>query len=486
MDKQICRQGASREPGDIALNTDYRKKLERLCRHKMKIIIIGCGKIGTTILSSLVAEGHDIVAVDSDNEVLSEIINIYDVMGVCGNGIDSDILNEAGASKAEMFVAATGSDEFNVLSCFLAKKLGAKNTIARIRSPEYNDRSLAFMRKQLELSLAINPELLAAHEIFNILKFPSAAKIEKFSGRGFEMIELRLKPDSALDGIKLWELREKYHTKVLVCCVQRDEKVYIPDGNFILHSGDKIEITASPAEIQKLLRAMGEFQKQARSVMLLGGSRTAHYLADMLTAGGVSVKIIERDEKTCSELCEAIPKAVIIHGDGAQQELLLEEGLRSLDAFVSLTGMDEENILISIFAAAQKVPKVISKINRDELASLAERLGLDCIVSPKKIISDVLVQYARALQNSLGSNIETLYKLMDGKAEALEFNVRADSKLTGIPLKDLNIKPNILIAGILRYRKTIIPAGDDVIMPDDRVIIVAADQRLSDLSDILK
>lgn len=452
----------------------------------MKIIIAGCGKIGGTILASLVSEGHDIVAIDSDSAVLTEITNIHDVMGVCGNGADSDILTEAGVAGAEMFVAATGSDEMNMLSCFLARRLGAKNTIARIRSPEYNDRSLAFVRRELELSMAINPELLAAHELFNILKFPSAVKIEKFSGRGFEMIELRLKPDSVLDGMSLRSLREKYGTRVLICCVQRGDSVYIPGGDFVLKSGDKIDITAPPADMLKFFRSIGEFQKQARNVMLLGGSRTAYYLADMLTSGGASVKIIERDEKTCSELCEALPKAVIIHGDGAEQELLMEEGLKSLDAFIALTGMDEENILISIFAAAQKVPKVISKVNRDELAAMAERLGLDCIVSPKKIISDVIVQYARALKNSLGSNIETLYQLMDGKAEALEFNAKADPKLTGMPLKELNIKKNILIAGILRYRKTVVPTGDDMILPDDRVIVVAADRKLSDLSDILR
>ncbi len=452
----------------------------------MKIIISGCGKIGRTILASLVSEGHDIVAIDSDSAVLTEITNIHDVMGVCGNGADSDILTEAGVAGAEMFVAATGSDEMNMLSCFLARRLGAKNTIARIRSPEYNDRSLAFVRRELELSMAINPELLAAHELFNILKFPSAVKIEKFSGRGFEMIELRLKPDSVLDGMSLRSLREKYGTRVLICCVQRGDSVYIPGGDFVLKSGDKIDITAPPADMLKFFRSIGEFQKQARNVMLLGGSRTAYYLADMLTSGGASVKIIERDEKTCSELCEALPKAVIIHGDGAEQELLMEEGLKSLDAFIALTGMDEENILISIFAAAQKVPKVISKVNRDELAAMAERLGLDCIVSPKKIISDVIVQYARALKNSLGSNIETLYQLMDGKAEALEFNAKAAPKLTGIPLKELNIKKNILIAGILRYRKTVVPTGDDMILPDDRVIVVAADRKLSDLSDILR
>ena len=231
---------------------------------------------------------------------------------------------------------------------------------------------------------------------------------------------------------------------------------------------------------------MGILRKKSQHVMILGASRTAYYLARMLIGIGVSVKIIDKDKTRCEEMCVKLPKAQIVCGDGAEQELLMEEGLKSLDAFIALTGMDEENILISIFAAAQKVPKVISKVNRDELAAMAERLGLDCIVSPKKIISDVIVQYARALKNSLGSNIETLYQLMDGKAEALEFNANADPKLTGIPLKELNIKKNILIAGILRYRKTVVPTGDDMILPDDRVIVVAADRKLSDLSDILR
>lgn len=452
----------------------------------MKIIIVGCGKIGTTIIENLVAEGHDIVAIDCDSVALSEIVNVYDVMGVCGNGTDSDILLDAGASNAEMFVAVTGSDELNMLSCFIAKKLGAQNTIARIRSPKYNNHSLEFIKKELELSLAINPERMAAHELYNILKLPSVAKVEKFSGKGFEMVEIKLKADSVLDGISLRDFREKYHANVLVCCVQRNDCIYIPDGNFVLKSGDKINLTASVIEIQRLLKEMGELQRHAKNIMLLGGGRIAHYLADFLTSSGVSVKIIEQDEKVCQELCAALPKAVVIKGDGAQQELLNEEGLQSIDAFVALTGMDEENILISIYASSQKVPKVIAKINHDELISLAERLGIECIVSPKKITSDLIVKYARALNNTLGSNVETLYKLMDGKAEALEFKIASDSKIVGIPIKDLNLKPNILIAGIIRCQKNIIPSGNDIIQANDNVIVIAANQRLSDISDILK
>lgn len=452
----------------------------------MKIIISGCGKIGSTIIESLVAEDHNIVAIDNNPSVITEITNVYDVMGLCGNSIDSDILEEAGISETDLFIAVAGSDEFNMMSCFLARKMGAKNTIARIRNPEYNDKSLSILRKHFELSMAINPERLAAHEIFNILKFPSAEKIESFSRSNLEMIELRLKNDSILDGLKLSDIREKYKAKVLICCVQRDDKVYIPDGHFELKSGDKIGIAASHSEIQNFFRGIGLLQKQAKNAMILGGSRIAYYLADMLTAIGSHVKIIDRDDKNCEALSEQLPKAVIIYGDGTQQDFLLEEGLRSVDAFITLTGMDEENILISIFAQSQDVPKVIAKVNRDELAFMAEKLGLDTIVSPKKIVADVIISYARALQNSVGSNVETLYKLMDGKAEALEFNVREDIRITNIPLKELSLRDDILIGGIIRDRKTIIPAGADVILPGDRVVIIAANKRLQDLSDILK
>ncbi len=452
----------------------------------MKIIICGCGKIGATVIESLVAEGHDIVAVDSSQEVIEHLTNIYDIMGICGNCADSDILEEAGVSEAELFVSFAGSDELNMLSCFMARKMGAKNTIARIRTPEYNDKSLVFFKKNLELSMAINPERLAAHELFNTLKFPSAIKIEPFSRRHFEMIEMKLRDNSFLDGIKLIDIRSKFNAKVLVCCVLRDDKVYIPGGDFVLKSGDKIGILASHTEFQKLFKEAGIFQKQAKGVMIIGGGRVSYYLAEMLNNIGISVKIIEQNENVCEIMSELLPKSTVIHGDGATQELLIEEGLLNTDALVALTGMDEENILVSIFASAQNVPKVIAKVNRDELSAMAEKLGLDSIVSPKKIVSDMLIRYARALQNSLGSSVETLYKLMDGKAEALEFIVSDNSKVIGTPLKDLKIRKNILVGGIIRERKSIIPNGNDCIMPQDRVVVISADIRLSDLDDILE
>lgn len=452
----------------------------------MNILVVGCGKIGEAIVSSLVTEGHSVVAIDQNPAPLAELTNVYDVMSVCGNGADSDVLEEAGVAKADLFVAVTDSDNTNMLSCFLAKRMGAAHTIARIRNPEYNDNSLNFLKQELGLSMAINPELLAAQEMYKILKLPSAIKVETFSRRNFEMIELHLKKDTPFDGLSLRDLREKYKAKFLICVVQRGDDVYIPDGNFVLRAGDKIGLTAQLTEIHKLLREMDLLQKQARNVMILGGSRVAYYLAKLLLAGGSAVTLIERDQVLCQELCATLPKAVVVHGDGAQQEILMEEDLPSRDAFVALTGMDEENILISIFASTQNVPKVIAKVNRDELSLLAEKLGMDCIVSPKKVITDVLVRYARALQNSMGSNIETLYHLMDGKAEALEFNVSPDFAMLGVPLKELQLKPNTLIAGIIRNRTPIIPGGNDVISAGDRVIVVAADRRLQDLSDILK
>ena len=446
---------------------------------------MGCGKIGTTILENLINEGHDVLAIDKSPAVVTEITNVYDAMGVCGNGADHDILQEADVANADLFVSVTDSDDCNMLSCFLARKLGARHTIARIRNPEYNDHSLVFLKQHLGLSMAINPEQMAAQELHDLLKFPSAVKVETFSHRNFEMIEFKLRENSVLDGVRLSDMRNQYTGKFLVCAVARDNTVTIPDGSFVLKSGDKIVLTATPAELQKLLRELGVLQKKARSVMILGGSRTAYYLARLLESAGNRVTLIEKDRALAQELSEQLTKTVVICGDGTQQELLLEEDINSQDALVALTGIDEENILMSIFASKQNVPKVIAKVNRDELAQLAESLGLESLVSPRKIVSDVLVRYARALHNSLGSSMETLYQLMDGQAEALEFLVRDEPDVVGVPLKDLKTKPNVLIGGILRERKAFIPGGNDAILAGDRVIVLAANQRLQNLSDIL-
>ena len=452
----------------------------------MKIIIAGCGKIGVAAIESLVNEGHDVIAIDNRMEAVEEIRDVYDIMCLCSNGADFNTLKEAGIEDADMFISVTGSDELNMLSCIIAKKMGAKHTVARVRNPEYNDKSLGFIKQQIELSLILNPEYLVAQEIFNILKFPAAVNVETFSRRNFEMAELLLRDNSPILGMSLMELRKKFQANYLICVVQRGEDVFIPDGNFVLQSGDRIGITADPNEIQKLLKMIGILQKSVKNVMILGGGRIAYYLAKMLISSGNAVKIIDNNRSRCEVLSDILPQASIINGDGTDQSLLLEEGLTLSDSFVTLTGMDEENILLSIFATTKQVKKVIAKVNGSELSDLAEKLGLDCIVTPKQTVSGIITRYARAVANSEGSNVETLYKLMDGMAEAAEFNVAEDFQYKDIPIKDLKLKKNILISGIIRKRKAIIPSGDDIIKTGDKVIVIAAKTVLNDLSDIMR
>lgn len=452
----------------------------------MKIIIVGCGKIGKSLAENLVNEGHDVAVIDKSPAVIEEVTNAYDVIGLCGIGTDCELLAEAGAAKADIVIGVTGSDELNMLACFIARTLGAKNTVARIRDPEYNDKSLGFMVGQLQLSAAINPEASAAHTIANILKFPSAVNIETFASRRFEIVEMILDNDSPLIGKNMIDLRKHSPGKFLICAVLRQNKVIIPDGRFELKGGDRIAVTAAPLEIGKLLRSFGLITRKAKNVMILGASRIAYYLSQSLLASGNKVTVIDKDPIRCAEFAESLQGVTVICGDGANQDMLIEEGLGQKDAFVSLTGFDENNILISYFASSQNVQKVIAKVNRPEFYPIAGKLGIDTIVSPIQTVADEVVRYVRALQNSVGSNVEKLYKVMDGNAEALEFNVSADFSHAGKALKDIKFKQNILIAGILRNRRPIVPSGDDVILPGDKVIVIAADHRLYDLSDIIE
>lgn len=453
----------------------------------MNIVIAGCGKIGTALLESLVAEGHNITIMDTDEELVNQLSDIYDVIPVAGIATDCDSLRSAAVETAELFIACTYSDELNMLSCFLAKKLGAKHTIARIRDPKYTKESIKFMRKHLDISMSISPEYLTAKEIFNILNVPAAAKIETFSRRNFEMIEVKLKPESVLNGKSLMQIRSHYPAEILVCIVKRGDEVFIPDGNFVLQEGDRIGITATATEIQKFFREIGVTQKQAKNVMIMGGSHIATYLARMLNlAGTFNVKIIERDMEKCKALSNALPKCVIINGDGDQHELLNEEGIQHMNAFVALTGMDEENMIMSYYANSVDVPIVVSKINRDEMCIMAEKLGIECVVSPKKIVGDMVVRYARALENSIGSSVETLYKLMDGSAEAIEFISNENTKINNIPLKDLSLKSNVIIAGYIRDKVPHIPNGSSVLQEGDKVIVIATDEKINNLNDVLK
>lgn len=447
----------------------------------MNIIIAGCGNIGISVLQSLVSEGHNVTVIDKDAKIIETANSAFDTMGVIGNAADSDALNEANVDSCDLFVSVTGSDEFNMLSCYLAKRLGAAHTIARIRAPEYNDHSLTFMRNELELDMSINPELQSAIELFNILKIPGVLNIETFANRRMEMVEIPIKDDIQFT---LTELRKKTKESFLICAIERDGDVIIPDGQSVIRKGDRIRLTASPFIIQKLLKNFGVETKQAKNIMIVGASQTSYYLTKLLLKSGHNVKIIERDEAKCIEFSEQVPEAVVINGSGDDQDLLTEEGITSMDSFVAITPSDEENTLLSFFAMSNNVPKVIAVVNRPELATMAEKLGLDSIVSPKRLISNILTRSARALENSKGSNVEKLYKIIDGKAEALEFNVKSDFQGLEQPIKTLKLKKNVLIAGIIRGRQAIIPTGDDYFRAGDKVIIISAGIKMNDLSDI--
>lgn len=453
----------------------------------MKIIIVGGGKVGKTIIESMLKEKHEVILVDNDPAVVGNVTNLYDVMGICANGTEYEKLLEAGADKADLFIAVTGSDELNMLSCFAAKKIGARHTVARVRNSEYNTASWGFMKQQLEISMAVNPEKLAAEAIYDILKLPSATKVESFTARSFEMIEIIVKKGSAIDGMTLVELRKKFSEKFLVCVVQRENDVFIPNGTFKVLSGDKIGVMVTNDDAHSILKKFGYPAKEAKNIMLIGASKTALYLADMLIKGRSSVKIIEKDPDVCDIVCERLSsKASVVCGDGMSREILLEEGVDGLDALVALTDRDEENILISFYALSKQVQKVIAKVNRNELSSISENLGLETTFSPKNIVADILVRYARAIGNSIGSKVETLYSLFGGNAEALEFNVEQDFEFAGVPIKKLETKPGILVAGITRGNEALIPGGDDCILSGDKVIVVAKGERLCNLSDILK
>ena len=404
----------------------------------MKIIVVGCGKIGKTIIASLVNEKHDVIAIDSDYSVVEEISNAYDIMAYCGSGTEYTKLKDAGVQDTELFIAVTGSDEINMLSCFAAKRMGAKHTVARIRGLENNDESLSFMKKQLDLSMAINPEKMSAEAIYNILKLPSASKVEMFSRSKLEFIEVYIEENSLLNGVSLIELRKKIKEKFLICTVERKGQLYIPNGDFMLKTDDKIGVMVAKRNAPKVLNAMGMINVPVKNVMILGAGTISNYLAKALVLSKHSVKLIDYNKEVCEEVCERLSgNATVICGNGMSQELLIEEGILETDAFVALTGRDEDNILISFYAMSQKVKKVIAKVNNEELITIADNLDLDSLISPRKIVTDVIVKYARALKNSMDSQIETLYLIANGMAEALEFKVLDDFEFTGIPLKEM-------------------------------------------------
>ncbi len=451
----------------------------------MKIVIIGDGKVGYKLAKELSAENYDIVMIDSNEKKLREAIDTLDIICVTGDGGSVEVQKEADVPHAELVIACTSTDECNMLNCLVARRLGAKHTIARVRNPIYYQQ-IDILKEDLHLSMVVNPELAVAGEICRLLLFPDASKIETFVKGKIDLIEFPLAANSRLAGMSLTEIYSKFQIKVLVCAVKRGDDVVIPGGEYVLREGDRLHIAASHVNVELFFKLLGQKKNKIKKVIICGGGRVSFYLATQLCKLGMQVKIIEKMESRCEDLCEMLPKATIINGDASDHDLLMEEGVQEADALIALTGMDEENIIMSLFAKSQGVSKVIAKINEDRRVRMVQEFGIDSIVSAKTATADVIISYVRARKNSQSSaNVETMYQLVDGKVEALEFIVKSETKYTNIALKDLPLKPNNLIACIARKRRIIIPNGEDRIQVGDSVIVVTMKKQIQDIQDIL-
>jgi len=452
----------------------------------MKIIIVGCGKVGCKLTEKLSQENeHDITVIDFNRKIIESLINQYDVMGVAGNCSDLNTLKEAGITDADLLIAVTGSDELNLLTCLIAKKSGGCQTIARVREPEYNE-SLKLIKDDLGLEMIINPELAAASEIARVLRFPSAVEIDTFAKGRVEILKFKVPEDSVLNDISIVQMIQKISSDILVCGVERGEETFIPGGNFVLKNGDFISIVAPIGSAGQFFKKINIKTNRVKDAMIVGGGEIAYYLAKRLLATGIKVKIIEIDEKRCNELCQLLPKATIINADGTENRVLMEEGLEYADSFIALTNIDEENIMLSLFAKSKTNGKLVTKINRIAYDEVIPNLELDTTVYPKNITSEYIVEYVRAKNNSIGSNIETMHNILDGKAEALEFRIKENAPVAGIPIEQLKIKDNILIACIINNGKIKIPRGRDIIEAGDTVIIVTTHVGFKDIEDILE
>lgn len=450
----------------------------------MKIIIVGCGKVGITLAERLNSEGHDITLIDKDGATLRTVADRIDVMGLEGNGVSYQTLMEADAESADLLIATTNSDEQNMLCCLMARKTGNCHTIARIRDPEYV-KEVEFIREELNLSMVINPELEASSEVSRLIKYPSAIKIDSFARGKVDLMKLVIPEGSELDGLKVYEVNSKLKCRILICAVERGEEVLIPSGNFELKTGDTLSFVGEHRQAADFFKKAGIPNNNIKSILLIGGGKMTYYVAKALEETNISVKIIERDFATCQVLSEVIPKAMIINGDGTDQELLLDEGIENCDAIATFTGIDEENIMLSLYAGSlNPKAKMITKINRIGFDNVISTMNLGSVINPKLISADRIVTFVRAMQNTVGSNIETLSRIANG-AEALEFKVSAESAVTGVPLQELTLKPNLLVACINRHGKIITPGGQDQIEKGDSVMIVTTQTGIDSLADIL-
>ena len=451
----------------------------------MNIIIVGCGKVGQTLAQQLNEEENNITVMDLNASKVNEVVNRFDVMGVVGNGATHLKQQEAGIKNADLLIAVTGSDELNLLCCLIAKKAGNCQTIARVRNPEYSSEA-PYLKEELGLAMVINPEAAAAAAIDRVLRFPSAIKIDTFARGRVELLKFKLPEKSPLVGCAVKDIVSKFHCDVLVCTVERGDEAYIANGDLVFAEKDIISIIASPRNANDFFRKIKYKINSVKDAMIVGGGEITYYLCERLHRAGIPAKIIEKDKKRCEELCSLWPETIVINGDAADQEILIEEGIENTDAFVALTNFDEENILLSLFAKTMNKGKLVTKINRIDFDDVIKHLDLDSTIYPKNITSDMILRYVRAMKNTIGSNVETLYSVIKGKVEAAEFIVKENSAITDQPLSELKFKENVLVAAILRGKSVIIPRGHDTIQNGDSVVIVSHFAALHDINDILK
>lgn len=449
------------------------------------IIIVGCGKVGSTLIEQLSKEGHDITIIDKNAQKVQELTNLYDIMGIVGNGASYSTQMEAGIEETDLIIAVTESDELNLLCCTVAKRVGNCAAIARVRTPDYS-KEVNYLREKLGLAMIINPELEAAKEMARILYLPTTLEVNSFAHGQAELIKFKIPEGNVLDGVEIMSLSRSISTKVLICAVERDGEVYIPSGNTKLHKDDVISVVSSRKLVKSFLEDIGFRTKRVRDTMIIGGGKAAYYLAVQLLHMGISVKIIESDRERCEELSALLPKAIIINGDGTDEELLKEEGIEETQSFVPLTGIDEENIMLTLYARQVSDAKVITKLNRIQFRDVIGQLDLGSVIYPRYITSEAIIAYVRAKKDSKNSNIETLYHMFNHRVEAIEFLVEKESEVTDIPLMDLSLKKNLLISFINRNGTIIIPGGNDCIKVGDTVMIVTTHTGFNGIRDILK
>lgn len=453
----------------------------------LKIIVVGAGKVGNTLVNRLAEEGHDLVIIDKNVNRLTELANLCDCMGIIGNGASYSVLDEAGVDTADLFIAVTESDELNLLCCTIAKQFNKNlSTIARVRNPEYG-KEIPYLKKQLNLTMIINPEYEAAVEAARILFLPAAISINSFVHGSAEIVKIKIPEGNVLNGKTVAYLGSNFTNDILIVGVERGDEVTIPNGSFELAAGDIISFVATRKACHSFLKTIGFKTNSVKSTIMIGGGTTAYYLADQLMKTGIDVTIIEKDVTRCEQLSELLPKATIINGDGVNEALLAETGIKDVDSVVAMTGIDEENIMLSLFARQiSKGIKSVTKINKISFTDVINRLDLGSVIYPKQITAEAIITYVRGRQASIGSNVEVMYHLFDERAEAIEFKVKEQSGATGKPLKEMKLKPNTLLAFINRSGKIIIPSGNDSIEVGDSVMIVTLNKGFTTLADIIR